>query len=283
MIFLTHIILNGEIKIIKKLIKYLYEKKFKTKYNLIKLIHKFSELNIINSNSIPILETVINAEQIKAKDIMIPRISIDFININDNIDKIINKIIVTRHSRFPVIDGDLGNVIGILHTKDLFSIIKMQESFNLIDLVRDAYFVSNLKQIDELMFEMRARQNHMAIVVDEFTNIVGLITLELIVEQFLGEIEDEHDSVDGERNILYIEENQYRVKGHCKLNNLNNILNIKWNDDIVETVNGYLIKKFKRIPHIGEKIILDGVELEIINSDSRKINLLKITKKNKNK
>ncbi len=268
--------------VMERFIKYLYEKKFKNKYDLIKILHKFNSLNIIKFDSVSILETIINAEQIKAKDIMIPRISIDFININDNIDNIINKIILTRHSRFPVIDGELGNVIGILHTKDLFSIVKTKENFNLIDLVRDAYFVSNLKPIDELMFEMRTRQNHMAIVVDEFTNIVGLITLELIVEQFLGEIEDEHDSIDGERNIIFIDENQYRVKGHCKLNNLNNVLNLKWKDEIVETVNGYLIKKLKKIPRIGEIIVLDDVELEIINADSRKINLLQITKK-KNK
>ena len=126
------------------------------------------------------------------------------------------------------------------------------------------------------MYEMRLRQTHMAIVVDEFTNIVGLITLEMIVEQILGEIADEHDSVEGEREILLLGPNSYRIKGHCRLSEFNTTLGLEWRDSSIETVGGFLVKFLGRIPIIGETLDFKKVKIEIINSDSRKINLILI-------
>ncbi|MFN7094129.1 MAG: transporter associated domain-containing protein, partial [Burkholderiales bacterium] len=132
---------------------------------------------------------------------------------------------------------------------------------------------------DGLLYEMRVRQTHLAIVVDEFTNVVGIITLEMIVEQIIGEIEDEHDSVEGEREIVELGPNSYRVKGYCSLNQLNAVLDLAWQDDQVETVGGFLIKFLGRIPVVGEILDFENLSIEVINSDSRKIKLLNFIKK----
>ena len=203
----------------------------------------------------------------------------DVININDNMQSIINKIVKTGHSRFPVIDKDISDIIGMFHSKDLVYYFTNSEAFDLRSLMRKAYFVPEIKHLDALMYEMRLNHSHMAIVVDEFTNVVGIVTLEMIVEQILGDIEDEHDSVDGEHEIIELAPNNYRVKGLCRLNTLNVMLGLNWIDEKVETVNGFLVKFLGRVPVIGEVFDYETIKIEIINSNSRKIDLLLITKK----
>jgi magnesium and cobalt transporter len=246
---------------------------------LIEVLKKSANNNIIEKDSIPIIEAILNIDNLRAKDIMIPRMDMDIIDINDSIEVIIDKISTTGHSRFPVIDEEISNVLGVLHSKDLIPYLIKREEINIRDLLREAYFIPEIKHLDGLMYEMRIRQSHMAIVVDEFTNVVGLITLEMIVEQILGEIEDEHDSVEGEREILLLGPNSYRVKGHCRLNQFNTTLGLEWTDTSIETVGGFLVKFLGRIPIIGEILDFEKVKIEIINSDSRKINLLLITLK----
>ena len=244
---------------------------------LIEVLKKSANNNIIEKDAIPIIEAVLNINRLTAKDIMIPRLDMDVIDINESMDDIIKKIATTGHSRFPVIDEEISDIVGVLHSKDLIPYLKDSEEINLRDLLREAYFVPEIKHLDGLMYEMRIRQSHMAIVVDEFTNVVGLITLEMIVEQILGEIEDEHDSVEGEREILLLGPNSYRIKGHCRLAQFNQVLGLQWTDNSIETVGGFLVKFLGRIPIIGEILDFEKVKIEIINSDSRKINLLLIT------
>lgn len=266
-------------KIAKNIFSGLLSQPIRTKLELIEVLKQSAINKIIESDCIPIIEAVLNIDNLKAKDIMIPRMDMDVIDINDEMDRIITKITKTGHSRFPVIDEEISNIVGVLHSKDLIPYLMNREDFNLRDLLREAYFVPEIKHLDGLMYEMRIRQSHMAIVVDEFTNVVGLITLEMIVEQILGEIEDEHDSVEGEREILSVGPNSFRVKGVCRLSQFNNILKLNWEDSSVETVGGFLIKFLGRIPVVGEILDFEKVKIEIINSDSRKINLLLITLK----
>ncbi len=254
-------------------------KQINNKSELIEVLKDSASNNIIEKDTIPIIEAILNIDSLTAKDIMIPRMDMDVIDINDTMDSIINKIAKTGHSRFPVIDEEISDILGVLHSKDLIPYLKDSEDINLRDLLRAAYFVPEIKHLDALMYEMRIRQSHMAIVVDEFTNIVGLITLEMIVEQILGEIEDEHDSVEGEREILLLGPNSYRIKGHCRLSQFNTVLRLEWTDNSIETVGGFLVKFLGRIPIIGEILDFEKVKIEIINSDSRKINLILITLK----
>lgn len=241
---------------------------------LVAVLREAADNGIIEEDSVPIIEAVFRMDRLRAKDIMLPRHKMDVLDVNDDMDKIIYKISQTRHSRFPVIDGDISNIIGVFHAKDLLNYFLLKDEFNLHDELRQSYFVPEIKQLDALMFEMRVRQTHMAIVVDEFTNIVGLVTLEMIVEHIVGEIEDEHDLIESEREIIKLNDKTLRLKGYCKINDLNLILDSGFIDKSVETVGGYLIKYLSRIPVPGEILDFEKFQIEIIDSDSRKIKLL---------
>ena len=246
--------------------------------DLVKILHAAASDGVLTHDSVPIIEAVLHMDSLKAKDIMLPRHQIDVLDISEDMDTVVHKVVHTGHSRFPVIDGEISNILGIFHSKDLISYFSNKNEFNLRNELRQAYFVPEIKHLDGLLFEMRVRQSHMAIVVDEFTNVVGLITLEMIVEQIVGEIEDEHDSIDSEREIIELGEGSYRLKGYCTLQQLNQLLEVNWNDEMVETVGGFLIKFLNRIPVAGEILELGALKVEIIDSDSRKINLLIVSK-----
>lgn len=262
----------------KNLLSDLFKIEVQSKPEVIAIIRDAADRGIIDFESVLIIESVLQIGDLRVKDIMIPRQQVDVLDINDSISVIASKIIETGHSRFPIIDGEISNIIGILHSKDLIRYSLEQEGFNFKEHLRQAYFVPEIKRLDALMYEMRLRHSHLAIVVDEFANVVGIVTLEMIVEQIIGEIEDEYDSVDDEQEIIELKENLYRVKGHCKLNQLNSKLELNWLDDRIETIGGFLIKFLGRIPVNGEIIDFDGVRVEIVNADSRKIKLLTISK-----
>lgn len=265
--------------IIKNLISRLLKYQVRNKDELIEVLKQSVTNSVIERDCLPIIEAVLNISNLRAQDIMIPRMSMDVLDINDDVDTLIKKITKTGHSRFPVIDEEMSDILGVFHSKDLIQHLGKPDEFNLKELLRQAYFVPDIKHLDGLMYEMRIHQNHMAIVVDEFTNVVGLITLEMIVEQILGEIEDEHDSVEGERTILLVTPGTYRVKGQCNLDKFNTSLKLNWEDNSIETVGGFLIKFLGRIPSVGEILDFEKVKIEVISSDSRKINLLLITLK----
>jgi magnesium and cobalt transporter len=138
-------------------------------------------------------------------------------------------------------------------------------------------FVPEIKPIDSLLFEMRLKQSHLAIVVDEFTNVAGIVTLEMIIEQIIGEIDDEHDSIDGEHGVVEIQPRVFRVKGHCGLEQFNLLAKTDWHDDKVESVGGYIIKWLGRIPQTNETLHHDNYTIQVANADSRKINTLIIS------
>lgn len=246
---------------------------------LVEVLHEVANAGIIDADSVPVIEAILRMDRLRAKDIMLPRHKIDVLNINDDMDKIIHHIAQTNHSRFPVIDEGISDIIGVFHAKDLLNYFLDKDAFNLRDALRHPYFVPEIKPLDALMFEMRVRQTHMAIIVDEFTNIVGLVTLEMIVENIVGEIEDEHDLIDSEREIIKLTEKSFRLKGYCKINDLDLYIDSGFNDPALETIGGYLIKYLNRIPIPGEILDFDKFQIEIIDSDSRKIKLLVLTLK----
>ena len=262
-----------------KILDNLFNAKVNNKEELISLLKDATNKHIIDDDALFIIEAALQMNTLRVKDIMIPRNQVDVLDINDDIPTLITKIVNTGHSRFPVIEGEFSRVIGLFHSKDLIRYLSNPQSFNLREHLRQAYFVPEIKHLDGLLYEMRVRQNHLAIVVDEFTNIVGIVTLEMIVEQLIGDIEDEYDSVEGEREIVQLDPNVYRVKGACKLNQINEMLHINLNDSHVETIGGFLSKLLGRIPVTGEILDFDNLTIEVINSDSRKIKLLTLTHK----
>lgn len=256
--------------------------KISSKQDLINLLKDAVTRKIIDIDSLPIVEAAIYIDDLKAMDIMIPRHQIDFIDVYDDFAQVVAKIVDTGHSRFPVVDGEISKILGVFHSKDLIGCLDVKDNFNIREHMRQTYFVPEIKKLDGLMYEMRLRHAHMAIVVDEFTNVVGLITLEMIIEQIIGDIEDEYDSADAEQDIVELTPSFYRVKGGCKLNKLNEVLGFTWRDNSVETVGGFFVKFLGKIPVIGEIFEFERVTIEIVSADSRKINLLTITLKPQN-
>ena len=259
-----------------KIFENLFTKKINSKAEIIDFLKLAINYKVISNDSLPLLESALSLDDLRAKDIMLPRNKIDLLDVNDSLESIVKKISTTGHSRFPVIDGEISNLIGIFHTKDLVKFLGSPDKFHLKDYLRDVCFVPEIKKLDTLMYEMRLKHLHIAIVVDEFTNIVGLITLEMIIEQIIGDIEDEYDLVEGEHVIMELPHNIYRIKGTCKLIEINKKLKVNLNDEIVETMSAYIIKSIGRVPLNNEIIMIDKLRIEIINSDSRKINLLTI-------
>lgn len=249
-----------------------------SKSDIIDILRSTAQNKIIDPDSLPMIEAVINITELKARDIMIPRNQIDFIDVNDDLHKVVDKITTTGHSRFPVIDGEISNIIGVFHSKDLVNSIIEEQEFDIKDHLRKVYFVPEIKRLDNLMYEMRLNHAHLVIVVDEFTNVVGLVTLEMIIEQIIGDIEDEYDAIEGERLITELNENQFRVKGYCKLADLNSQLGLSIQDKMVETIGGFIIKFLGNVPSSGDIIQFKQFKVEIINADSRKINFVLITK-----
>jgi magnesium and cobalt transporter len=268
-------VLNKLAKLFNELVTSFSKKaKVQSKTEVIQVLKDAASRNIVDKDSLPIIEAVLQMDRLKVKDIMLPRHKLDFINIKDDVLTIGRQIIGTGHSRFPVIENEISNIVGIFHSKDLIHYLVDKNNFSLREYIREAYFVPEVKHLDALMYEMRVRQTHLAIVVDEFTNVVGMITLEMIVEQLIGEIEDEYDLIDGDGEILEVRKASFRIKGYCKLKLLSSKLSLNLEDEKVETIGGYIVKLLGRVPVNGEIIQIKNLKIEVVSSDSRKINLL---------
>lgn len=258
-------------------LKRLFTTPVTTRKELLAIIKTAAEQNIFDRDSLPLIEAVLQFGDMRAKDIVLPRHEVDFIDVNSSVDEVLHVIQATGHSRFPVVDGNLNQVLGIFHSKDIVQYILNPQAFELRGLLRQAMFIPDMKPLDSLLYEMRIKHSHMAVVVDEFTNVAGVITLEMIVEQIIGDIDDEHDSPDDEHAIVEIAPHEYRIKGYCGLEQFNLFTGLNWGDDQVESIGGYISKQYGSIPAVGEELTVDGCLVEIISADSRKINLLKVT------
>jgi magnesium and cobalt transporter len=261
-----------------KLLSKFFNSKAMTKNQISQILRTANKDNVIDNDIWNILESTLHLDDLTALDVMIPRNQIDIININDDINIILAKVIKTGHSRFPVIDGAMSNMIGIFHSKDLVYYIEDSDSFELRNYLRPVYFIPDIKRLDTILYEMKQNHIHLAIVVDEFTNIIGLLTLEMVIEQIIGEIDDEYDSIEGDGLIIELSTNLFRIKGVTKLVEINNKFNLNLADSLVETISGYIVKKLGRVPSNGELITIDNLSFEIISADQKKISLILLNK-----
>ncbi len=257
-----------------KLLKEIFMPSIINKHDIKKMLKIALSKKVIDIDCLLMLEAVLHIDDLKVQDIMIPRNQIDTLDVHDDIDDIIKKILKTGHSRFPIINGEISQVMGIFHSKDLVSYFNAKDTFKIIDYMHEVYFVPEIKRLDNLLFEMRMKHAHLMMVVDEFTNIVGLVTLEMIIEQIIGEIEDEYDSVEGEDAITEIDNKQYRIKGYCKLHELNQHLKLNLKANNIETIGGFVIKHLSRIPNNDEIIELKNMRIKIISANTKRIDLM---------
>lgn len=229
---------------------------------------------LINSETLAMIEGAILFSKMRVRDIMLPKNQMVCIKQDDEFKDIINTVTQTGHSRFPVTDENGYEIIGILHAKDLLRTQGSEvDSFHLIDICRQVTFVPESRRLDSLLSEFRSNKNHMAIVVDEYGEISGFVTIEDIIEQIIGDIEDEFD-IDEEAYIKVHEDGRYIVKAHTPIEEFNEQLKADFNDNIYDTIGGIVMNRFGYLPKRGETIIIDQFEFKIINADARRIKLM---------
>ncbi len=236
--------------------------------------------NLLDSDALTMIEGVLNVSELRARMIMIPRAQMEVIDINDPIEDIIPVAINTAHSRFPVIDKNRDDVIGILLAKDLLQYYGNHD-FHLREMLRPAVFIPESKRINELLKEFRANRNHMAIVVDEYGGVSGLLTIEDVLEQIVGEIEDEYDFDETEDHIIQDKNGRYRVKAVTELGDFNEAFGTKLESQEFGTIGGLVLNRFGHMPKRGETIVFesDRLHFEVLRADSRRLYTLLVQKK----
>lgn len=244
-----------------------------TKEQLISLLRDAQNRALIDSETLAMIEGVILFSQMKVRDIMLPKQQMTCVNEDTPLNEIINIVTQSGHSRFPVTDNK-GEVSGILHAKDLLRFqAEDNAEFDLTDILRQASFVPESKRLDILLGEFRANRNHMAIVVDEYGEVAGFVTLEDIIEQIIGDIEDEFD-IDEEAYIKSHGDAHYIIKAHTPIEEFNEQLQANFSDESYDTIGGIVMTNFGYLPKQGEVITIDQFQFKVINSDARRIKLL---------
>jgi magnesium and cobalt transporter len=223
------------------------------------------------------IEGVFQVGELAARDILVPRSQIDWIDINKSIEDTIAEVIKAAHSRFPVYEDTRDNVIGILLAKDLLR-HSQEEGFQLRDWLRPAVFIPESKRLSVLLRDFREHRNHIAIVVDEYGGVAGIVTIEDVLEQIVGDIEDEHDTDDIEDNIIKVSESKFRIRGITELEQVNDALGTSFQDDDNDTLAGFILKNIGRVPHKGESIKIHNIIFEIQRADARQVHVLLATK-----
>lgn len=245
---------------------------------LIALLHSAFERNLLDSDALSMIEGVMHVSEMQARDIMIPRAQMDVIDISETPDKFIPFVIETAHSRFPVIEESRDNIIGILLAKDLLRYTAGENDFNVREMLRPAIFIPESKRLNILLKDFRSNRNHIAIVVNEYGGVAGLITIEDVLEQIVGEIEDEYDFDEEEDNIVKEANNRFRVKAITEIGNFNEVFGTNFSDEDFDTIGGLVIKAFGRLPKHNESVIIDNLKFVILRADSRRIHILQVEK-----
>ena len=243
---------------------------------LIELLRSSYERNLLDSDALSMIEGVLQVSELQARDIMIPRAQMDAIDIGEAPDKFIPLVIQTGHSRFPMIEGNKDDVIGILLAKDLLRYYAGEEEFNVRDMLRPAVFIPEAKRLNVLLKDFRANRNHMAIVVDEYGGVAGLVTIEDVLEQIVGDIEDEYDFDETEDDIIADKGGAYRVKAVTAIANFNAVFHTRFSDEDNDTVGGLVLSRFGRMPKRGEQLSFDGFTFKVLRADSRRLHLLQV-------
>ena len=244
---------------------------------LIELLHSAFERRLLDAEALSMIEGVLQVSETQVRDVMIPRSQMDMIDVVESPERFIPFVIETAHSRFPVFEDNRDNVIGILLAKDLLRFYA-EEQFNVREMLRPAVFVPEAKRLNVLLKEFRANRNHIAIVVDEYGGVSGLVTIEDVIEQIVGDIEDEYDFDETEDNILVDRSGRYRVKAVTEIADFNKHFGTAFSDEDYDTVGGLVVGRFGRLPKRGESIVIEGFSFQVLRADSRKVHALLVEK-----
>ena len=231
--------------------------------------------DIIDEVAFSIAENAIKLRATSVKEIMIPKVEMVNIYIDDSSEKLLETVIESGHSRYPVINRKKKKVEGILLAKDLLPLLSINEEVNLDSIMRDAKVVPETKRADSLLEEFKKDKSHLAVVIDEYGEICGLVTIEDILEELVGEIEDEHDIDD--LDLIQVSEKEFIADAKIEIDEFEEKFEINLNESSVETLGGYMTKKLGILPKVGDKIIVESIELVVTAADKRRIKKIGIS------
>lgn len=247
---------------------------------LIETLAEAEDNNIIGAESRVMLEGVIRMADMTAGDVMVPATRMDLLNIQSPADVLMHSVIDTAHSRFPVYDGERENIIGILMAKDLLKLQRAPE-LNIRALLRPAVFVPESKGLNDLLRDFRGNRNHLAIVIDEFGRVAGLITIEDVLEQIVGEIEDEFDTAEDEGDIFALADKTYRVSGDTTLERINEAFTVHMQasdpNDSFDTIGGLIAHEMGHVPKRGERHSLSGLDFVVLHTKGGAVKWFKVS------
>jgi hemolysin (HlyC) family protein len=246
---------------------------------LIELLRSAYDRNLLDADALAMIEGVLQVAEMQARDIMVPRSQMDVIYVTEPPDEFIPFVIQTAHSRFPVIGDNKDDVIGILLAKDLLRYYAGEEEFNVREMLRPVVFIPESKPLNVLLKEFRKNRNHIAIVVDEYGGVAGLVTIEDVLEQIVGDIEDEYDFDEVEDNIIQDKGGNFRIKAITEISDFNEHFGTHFSDEAFDTVGGLVMNRFGRVPKRGEQITIEGYTFKVLRADSRRVYLLQVSRK----
>ncbi len=255
-----------------------------SRLQLVSILRDAQQRDLLDSDSLDMIEGVLQVSEMQVRDIMIPRVQMQVVDKNQTPEDFLPLVIEEAHSRYPMIDGDKDKVVGILLAKDLlrfFQSNKKEADLDLDDILRPAVFVPESKRLDVLLRDFRTNRNHMAIVVDEYGGVSGLVTIEDVLEQIVGEIEDEHDIEDDDMMILTRGEGRYVVKALLPLEDFNSHFETAFEFENIDTIGGLVLITLEHVPKRGETVDLDGLHIKVLRADSRRVHLLEVTRSDK--
>ncbi|MCP3687334.1 MAG: CBS domain-containing protein [Gammaproteobacteria bacterium] len=243
---------------------------------LLDLLKNLQARQLIGADELYMIEGVLQVSDMQVRDIMIPRGQMTVLEHEDSLTEIIEKITESGHSRFPVIDDDKDDVVGILLAKDLLQLSSdNSDRFEFNDYIRPASFIPESKRLNVLLKEFRLKRSHMAMIVDEYGGVSGLVTIEDVLEQIVGKIDDEYDD-DEEVDIQPHGVNRYSVRALTPLQDFNDFFKTEYTSEDVETIGGYLLGHIGHLPERGETLVLGNLTFKVMNADSRQVHMFQV-------
>ena len=246
-------------------------------------LQRVNQKNLLPEDTVGMIQGVLEYGALQVRDIMIPRSQINFIHQNETFEQILQRIVDTEHSRYPVVDEDRDDLVGILLAKDLLKYIGRESEFRIDDIIRPALIIPESQRLHKLLTEFRNTRNHMAVVIDEYAGIAGVVTFEDVLEQIVGDIDDEYDNDEElSTNIVRQDDGRFIVEASTPIEEFNEKLGTDFDTDEFDTIAGILISKWGKIPRQGDEIVVDAWLFRVLRSDTRRILLLEVLPKTEN-
>jgi len=244
--------------------------------DLLEILRDSQEKHLLDADALNMMEGVMHVAEMRVRDIMIPRSQMVVVPRDAELESIFPLVIEFAHSRFPVIEEDRSKIVGILLAKDLLGHVLRDRTLKVEAIMRPPYVVPESKRLNVLLKEFRTERNHMAIVVDEYGNAAGLVTIEDVLEQIVGKIEDEHDEDENQEYIIQRNEHEFVINALTPIEEFNAYFSADLEDDDCDTLGGLIVQRLEHFPKKGEKLEMDNFSFEVLRADNRRVHLLKL-------